>query len=195
MVADSDRFWLLELRVSRHFSTFYGSSVQAMDTQLNALPALPVLARTVSGCLNSAFLDISQHFTAHLFRPWIPGSARGIDGGSRRFTEVVPNEQSPPVASMKSSRSQDATFCDSAQNLVGSHSGRRHPGIDGSPNQRNKSDRKENTRQPKLCSMPPQGCKVRRARLKISSSGICRGSTADGSAMRLVTTPSRIRWN
>ena len=28
--------WLLELRVSQHFSTFYGSSVQAMDTQLNA---------------------------------------------------------------------------------------------------------------------------------------------------------------
>ena len=28
--------WLLELRVSQHFSTFYGSSVQAMDTQLGA---------------------------------------------------------------------------------------------------------------------------------------------------------------
>jgi hypothetical protein len=32
----SDRFWLLELRVSQHFSTFYGPSVQAMDTQLGA---------------------------------------------------------------------------------------------------------------------------------------------------------------
>jgi hypothetical protein len=50
---------------------------------------------------------------------------------------------------------QDATFCDSGQNLVGSHSGRRHPGIDGSPNHRNKSDRKENARQSQLCSMPP----------------------------------------
>ena len=127
--------WLLELRVSQHFSTFYGSSVQAMDTQLdalpilpvlargvsgcvnsayfstfygssvqsmdtplNALPTLPVLARTVSGCLNSAFLDISQHFTGHLFSPWIPSSARGIDGGPRRFTEVVLNEQPLPVA-------------------------------------------------------------------------------------------------
>src|SRR5208337_4634011 len=29
-----------------------------MDTQLKALPALPVLARTVSGCLNSAFLGL-----------------------------------------------------------------------------------------------------------------------------------------
>jgi len=154
-----------------------------------------VLARTVSGCVNSANLNISQHFTSHLFRPWIPSPACGKGGGPRRSTEVVLNEQSLPVASMKSSRSQDETFCDSGQNLVGSHSGRRHPGIDDSPNQRNQSDRKENTRQPKVCSMPPQGCKVRRARLKISSSGICRGSTADGSAMRLVTTPSRIRWN
>ena len=33
-------------------------------------------ARTVSGRVNSAFLNISQHFTAHLFRPWIPNSTR-----------------------------------------------------------------------------------------------------------------------
>ena len=32
-------------------------------------------------------LRVSQHFTAHLFRPWIPSSARDIDGGPRRFTE------------------------------------------------------------------------------------------------------------
>src|SRR5271157_1629785 len=57
------------------------SSVQFMDTQLDALPTLPVLARGVSGCVNSAFLDISRHFTAHLFSPWIPSSARGLDGG------------------------------------------------------------------------------------------------------------------
>jgi hypothetical protein len=36
MVAGSDRFWLYELRVSQHFSTFYGSSVQAMNTRLGA---------------------------------------------------------------------------------------------------------------------------------------------------------------
>ena len=54
----SDRFWLRELRVSQHFSTFYGPSVQAMDTQLNAPPTLPVLTRTVSGCVNSAFLGL-----------------------------------------------------------------------------------------------------------------------------------------
>src|SRR5208282_3684155 len=57
----SDPFWLLELRVSQHFSTFYEPSVQAMDAQLNAPSTLPVLARTVSGCLNSAF---SRHFYA-----------------------------------------------------------------------------------------------------------------------------------
>src|SRR5271166_3898873 len=32
----SDPFWLLEFRVSRHFYTFYGSSVQSMGTQLGA---------------------------------------------------------------------------------------------------------------------------------------------------------------
>ena len=56
--ACSDRFWLRELRVSQHFSTFYEPSVQAMDTQINAPSTLPVLARTVSGCVNSAFLNI-----------------------------------------------------------------------------------------------------------------------------------------
>src|SRR5208337_684289 len=40
------------------FSATFGPSSQAMDTQLNALPTLPVLARTVSGCLNSAFLGL-----------------------------------------------------------------------------------------------------------------------------------------
>jgi hypothetical protein len=39
--AGSDRFWLRELRVSQHFSTFYGPSVQAMDTQPGALPTDP----------------------------------------------------------------------------------------------------------------------------------------------------------
>ena len=36
------------------------------------------------------FLNKSQHFTVHLFRPWRPGSAHGSDGGPRRFTAVVP---------------------------------------------------------------------------------------------------------
>jgi len=44
-----------------------------------------------------------------LFKPLILSSARGSDGGPRRFTEVMLNEQPLPVASMKSSSSQDAT--------------------------------------------------------------------------------------
>ena len=62
-----------------------------MDAQLKALPTLPVRARTVSGCVNSANLNISQHFTVHLFSPWIPSSACGKGGGPRRFTAIVLN--------------------------------------------------------------------------------------------------------
>ncbi|MGZ3432451.1 MAG: hypothetical protein ACXWN0_12255, partial [Isosphaeraceae bacterium] len=46
---------------------------------------------TVSGCVNPANLNISQHFTVHLFRPWMPSSARGKGGGPRRFTAIVLN--------------------------------------------------------------------------------------------------------
>jgi hypothetical protein len=35
-----------------------------MDTQLNALSTLAVLARTVSGCLNSAFLGLERNRSA-----------------------------------------------------------------------------------------------------------------------------------
>src|SRR5271157_3729535 len=62
-----------------------------MDAQLKALPTLPVRARTVSGCVNSANLNISQHFTVHLFSPWIPSPACGKGGGPRRFTAIVLN--------------------------------------------------------------------------------------------------------
>ena len=76
-MAGSDRFSLCELRVSQHFSTFYGSSVQSMGTQLNALPALPVRARTVSGCLNSALLGLERNRPAvvTLQLPGEPASA------------------------------------------------------------------------------------------------------------------------
>ena len=49
-----------------------------------------VRARGVLSVEIPRFLDKSRHFTVHLFRPWRPGSARGSDGGPRRFTEVVP---------------------------------------------------------------------------------------------------------
>ena len=82
---------------------------QAMDTQLDALPTLPVLARTVSDCVNSAFLNISQHFTAHLFRPWILSSARGIDSGPRRFNR--PGRLCALEASRESTMTDDPTRC------------------------------------------------------------------------------------
>jgi len=44
------------------------------------------------------FPDISRQFAVHLFRPWTPGSAHGIDGGPRRFTAIVLSEQSLPIA-------------------------------------------------------------------------------------------------
>src|SRR5208337_1367289 len=54
----SGRFVCLNAAFSRHFWTIYGPSVQTMDAQLNALPTLPARARTVSDCLNSAFLGL-----------------------------------------------------------------------------------------------------------------------------------------
>ena len=48
----------------------------------------------IDGCRNSTFLYQSR---SKLFRPFLPSSACGIDGGPRRFTEVVLNEQSLPV--------------------------------------------------------------------------------------------------
>ena len=49
-----------------------------------------VRARGVLSVGIPRFLNKSQHFTVHLFRPWRSGSARGSDGGPRRFTAVVP---------------------------------------------------------------------------------------------------------
>ena len=60
-----------------------------METQVKALTIL-LSAWGVLSVGIPRFLNKSQHFTVHLFRPWRPGSARGSDGGPRRFTEVVP---------------------------------------------------------------------------------------------------------
>src|SRR5271166_3811548 len=76
----SDRFWLLELRVSRHFSTFYEPSVQTMDTQLNALPTLPVRARTLFWLLE---LRVSRTRTKPLRSGKDEGPAR------RRWTSAT----------------------------------------------------------------------------------------------------------
>src|SRR5208337_4541855 len=64
------------------WATGFDSSPRADNTSVRAGGVLPVgIPR---------FLNKSQHFTVHLFRPWRPGSARGSDGAPRRFTEVVP---------------------------------------------------------------------------------------------------------
>src|SRR5271157_3139862 len=94
-----------------------------MDTQLNALPTLAVLARTVSGCVNSAFLDISRHFAVHLFRPWIPSSARGIDGGLRRSTAPAPPPLAPPLQGWEKDRSLAPSFVRAQQK----HASRKRP--------------------------------------------------------------------
>jgi hypothetical protein len=60
---------------------------QVLDTQLKALPALPVLARGVSGCVNSPFLGLFRTFSGpQPFRSWMNRPAPGSAGGPRRFT-------------------------------------------------------------------------------------------------------------
>ena len=64
------------------WATGFDSSPRADNTSVRAGGVLSVgIPR---------FLNKSQHFTVHLFSSWRPGSARGSDGGPRRFTEVVP---------------------------------------------------------------------------------------------------------
>ena len=62
-----------------------GSTPVGQRPQIRGLRAGGVLSVGIP-----RFLNKSQHFTVHLFRPWRPGSARGSDGGPRRFTEIVP---------------------------------------------------------------------------------------------------------
>src|SRR5271157_2629389 len=58
--AGSDRFRLCELRVSQHFSTFYGPSVQAMDIRLNALPILPSALGSFLAAGTPRFSDLNE---------------------------------------------------------------------------------------------------------------------------------------
>src|SRR5208283_846885 len=57
----SDRFWLRELRVSQHFSTFYEPYVQAMDTRLGAAstadPDDPPRSRSTNNARNRPRLE------------------------------------------------------------------------------------------------------------------------------------------
>jgi len=58
---------------------------QAMNTQLNALPILPVRARTVSGCLNSAF---SRHFST-FYGSSVQAMDTQLDARHRRRTPTI----------------------------------------------------------------------------------------------------------
>ncbi len=94
--ACSDRFRRRELRVSQQISTFYEPSVQAMDTQLNAPSTLPVRARTVSGCVNSAFLGLERNRSA-------VGKTKAplVAGGPQQLTPPTPQRRlSPGLESM-----------------------------------------------------------------------------------------------
>jgi len=95
----SDRFWLRELRVSQTFLDNLRSicSGHGYPAQRAANTSRPRSDRfwLRELCVSRTFLD---KLRPQLFRPWIPSSARDIDGGSRWFTEVVLDEQSLPVA-------------------------------------------------------------------------------------------------
>ena len=53
-----DRFWLLELRVSRTFLYQLRPQLSGHGYATQRTANISVLARTVSGCLNSAFLGL-----------------------------------------------------------------------------------------------------------------------------------------
>src|SRR5271157_5642671 len=99
MTAGSDRFRLRELRVSQHFSTFYGSSVQSMDTRLGVrhrrrTPPIHRDLASVSSCsqkplcgldLNPVDWILSDCVSGHdglesrsLWRSFLPGILRSF---------------------------------------------------------------------------------------------------------------------
>src|SRR5208283_1148421 len=88
--AGSDRFRLLVLRVSRTFldqlrpqllRPWIPNSTRCLHfpSSLGAFPA----------ACTPRFSDFSRLFTAHLFRPWTPSSARSIGVGPRRSWGVI----------------------------------------------------------------------------------------------------------
>ena len=62
---------------------------QAMDTQLKALPTLPVLARGVSGCVNSPFLGLFRTFSGPAFQAMDTQFGARQGRRPRRFTAIV----------------------------------------------------------------------------------------------------------
>ena len=71
-----------------------------MDTQLNALATLAVRARTVSGCLNSAFLGLERNRSA-MGKTKVPLVA----GGPQQLTPPTPQRRlSPGLESWRAGR-------------------------------------------------------------------------------------------
>ena len=98
VASESGAFCLLELRV---FSTFLNilrliCSGPGYPTQRAATTSCPRSERfwLLELRASRTFLD---KLRPQLFRPWRPGSARGIDGGLRRFTEVEVNFRRLPL--------------------------------------------------------------------------------------------------
>jgi len=119
-----------------------------MDTQLDALPILPVLAQGVSGCLNSAF---SRHFYT-FYEPSVQAMDTQLGARHRWRTPTIHRGSAErrigvrPTGGLQVTRQRSET----GRHAVADDERVRRP----CPNQRIKSDRKENTRQPQLCSMP-----------------------------------------
>ncbi len=138
--------------------------------------------------MNSAFLNISIHFTVHLFRLWIPNSARHRRwtptihrGRARRtisagswFGQWSPDPPSSATAALPAPDRWRVTWRPPLSRMAGpgdprrtsprpsarhlETSGRPNGGVGRPyPNQRNKSERKENVCQPQLCSSPRRG--------------------------------------
>src|SRR5271157_4707615 len=72
----SDRFWLLELGVSRTFLDKLRPQFSGHGYPTQRAANTSVLARGVLSVRTPRFLDISRHFTVHLFSQWIPNSTR-----------------------------------------------------------------------------------------------------------------------
>src|SRR5271157_610335 len=69
------------------------------DRDDRKLPApTPILFRALMAAGTPVFSTFLHQSRLELLTPLIPSSARGIDGQPWRFTEVMLNEQSLPVA-------------------------------------------------------------------------------------------------
>ena len=121
-----------------------------MDTQLDALPTLPVLARGVSGCLNSAF---SQQIST-FYGPSVQAMDTQLGARHQWRTPTIHRGSAERRIGVRATGGLQVTRqrSETGRHAVADDEPVRRPCP--CPNQRIKSDRKENTRQLQLCSMP-----------------------------------------